>query len=1637
MTENLMSTKTLQSQIGSLLKRMTPSNWRRDKPILVQDHTGIDLSQETTASVARKLTNARAQIEAERQSYRNLFGFSQEGYFITDRKGLIREVNAMGCTMLGFPEKDVVGKQLDSYIDVKERPAFLSHIANLIKSGNFHQWESVLLRHPDQKMNVLIKVSPIHDFQDHMVGLNWLIRDITKHQEIEERLKRNTGQLKEAQQLGHVGSWEWDVQQNEVTWSDEMYRIYGLEPQSVKITYEGFLERVHPDDQTHVRSVIANSFKTRQPYSFDHRIVQPTGTIRNLHSQGVLLLDEDGQVVRMLGSGQDVTDQKHVEEELHRLNFELEERVERRTQELSHANERLKRVVVERAHNQEAIQQLNRELDRRVSELQTILNVLPVGVTVAYDPQISYITTNQMGQKILGVSRSENTPAALDQVLPYKALKNGVEINAEERVLNRAIAQSITIRDDEVDLQYEDGSVVNLLTYASPLYDEQEKVRGGVAAFIDITKRKVVEKQLALQYAVARVLAESKEVGEASNKVLEVICRETGWEMGIFWCFDHDANNLYVENIWQKPGLNQNELAEVSRKLFPLPGEGLSGSVYLNNQPLWLVDFSDQPNFPRKEVATNSGFTGVVSFPLRRGEGEVLGVMEFFGRKIQPATPDLMDMFNAFASQIGEFMGRTYAEDLRAMQVKQQAVITQLSQQALLSDDLHTFLAEACNQISEVLSIDFCHVLEVMPEKNQLMFRSAAGWQEEILRSTLDLEPDSQFLYALSDNQPISIHEISSEDRFQVSPFLLKHGIVSGMSVAISGRSQAFGLLEVYNKHRRSFTPDKLHFLQGVSHVLAAAIQHHEVKEALRLSRNQIAVILSGIADGITAQNSEGKLIYANDAAAHIIGYANTDELINAPLESITSMFQMFDESGELLPLNKLPGRLALLGIPSDPMTLRFKVLKSGEERWSVVKSQAVMNDAGKVEMAVNIFHDITDLKRSELAQRLLAATSVILADDLEYETRMANVAKLLVPSLADWCAIDILDENKKLQRLAVVHTDPDMVQWAHEIHKRFPPDPNSPSGAYKVVRTNKAEYQPIIPQEMIDAIPNQEQRELVEKLGLSSYIVVPLSARGHTFGVLSLIWAESGKHYSPDDLTLAEELARRAALAMDNARLYEEAQRLNTELEDRVNRRTIQLERTNIRLVEEVNERKMAEEKFRLLNIELEERVVDRTSELKATNHKLQREVLERELADEALQISLQKTRELYEISQTMGLVNTPDELLMTLLSSSYLKSAIRASVAIFDQVWEEDGVHPSVCTIIFAWNKNPETLLYIGQEMTLVEYGLIEPYSQNETIIIADINHDPRVNEVMCQRLKNIGVVGSVIFPLVAGGEWYGALSLHFDDVIMFNPDDLRHLEGLVDEVAMGIYNFRLLEAEAHARREAEEANNLKLKFLAMVSHELRTPLTSIKGFSTTLLADDVEWDPENQRDFIETISSEADKLTELIEQLLNVSRLEAGTIRISPRRVEWNQIILTSLAQLNTLTADHHLNIEESESVLPILYVDVMRVSQVVTNLVTNAVRYSPKNTTITITAEKLSDKFIKVQVIDEGVGIPPEARGRVFEAFQQLDREKGGTQGAGLGLSICQGLIEAHGGRIWVDDDHVGPGTTMSFTLPVAE
>ena len=186
---------------------------------------------------------------------------------------------------------------------------------------------------------------------------------------------------------------------------------------------------------------------------------------------------------------------------------------------------------------------------------------------------------------------------------------------------------------------------------------------------------------------------------------------------------------------------------------------------------------------------------------------------------------------------------------------------------------------------------------------------------------------------------------------------------------------------------------------------------------------------------------------------------------------------------------------------------------------------------------------EIARRMRSEEAQSILIEAGAVLSSSLDYRATLSDVASLVVPRLADWAAVDVLGDDGLLKRVAIAHTDPEKIAWARRLQAEYPSDPDSSQGAYQVVRTGRAEFYPDISDEMLVSLARDEEHlRLMRELGFTSAILVPLAARGRTLGVITLVSAESEHVYGHADLELARELARHAALAVDNARLYEEA---------------------------------------------------------------------------------------------------------------------------------------------------------------------------------------------------------------------------------------------------------------------------------------------------------------------------------------------------------------------------------------------------------------------------------------------------------------------------------------------------------------
>jgi len=254
-----------------------------------------------------------------------------------------------------------------------------------------------------------------------------------------------------------------------------------------------------------------------------------------------------------------------------------------------------------------------------------------------------------------------------------------------------------------------------------------------------------------------------------------------------------------------------------------------------------------------------------------------------------------------------------------------------------------------------------------------------------------------------------------------------------------------------------------------------------------------------------------------------------------------------------------------------------------------------------------------------------------------------------------------------------------------------------------------------------------------------------------------------------------------------------------------------------------------------------------------------------------------------------------------------------------------------------------------------------------------------------------------------------------------------DLRiqsiRIQGAGDEPLGRILVFQDITSE----RELDRA---KSALLSAVSHELRTPLAAIKGYTTTLLAEDVDWDPAARREFLQVILEETERLTRLVNNLLDLSRLEAGALMLQRQPYPLDAILARVKRDLRG--ESHPISIQLPPD-LPPVDVDPARIEVVFRNLLDNAIRYTPPGTPIVVSAT-VADGMVIVRVHDEGPGIPPEHRERIFDRFYRIPGHIR-TSGAGLGLAICKGFVEAHGGRIWLAED--GPGATFLFTLPIWE
>jgi PAS domain S-box-containing protein len=306
-------------------------------------------------------------------------------------------------------------------------------------------------------------------------------------------------------------------------------------------------------------------------------------------------------------------------------------------------------------------------------------------------------------------------------------------------------------------------------------------------------------------------------------------------------------------------------------------------------------------------------------------------------------------------------------------------------------------------------------------------------------------------------------------------------------------------------------------------------------------TREQLQDMLGSLSEAVTVTDRARRMRYANQAAADLLGCESPEELLSLPLGAIFAQWDATHEDGRPMVATDVPSYKIVHGEPAEPLLTRIVHRETGEQRWRLVKAAPLRDRTGEL-MAVSVIEDVTEAKEAELRQRFLAQAGSTLTSSLNFEETLQSVAQLVVPGLADWCAVDVVDSNDRLNLVAVAHADPDKVAFAREFRARYPPDPAEDSGLYGVLRSGRPELYPELPDELLEqSIQDREQLESIRALGMRSVMLIPMDVGGRTIGVLTMVSAESHRAFDEDDLVFAGDLARRAATAVENARLYTE----------------------------------------------------------------------------------------------------------------------------------------------------------------------------------------------------------------------------------------------------------------------------------------------------------------------------------------------------------------------------------------------------------------------------------------------------------------------------------------------------------------
>lgn len=738
--------------------------------------------------------------------------------------------------------------------------------------------------------------------------------------------------------------------------------------------------------------------------------------------------------------------------------------------------------------------------------------------------------------------------------------------------------------------------------------------------------------------------------------------------------------------------------------------------------------------------------------------------------------------------------------------------------------------------------------------------------------------------------------------------------------------------------------------------------ERKRAERALAHSREELAAILSGVADGITVQRPGGQIAYANEAAARLIGYPSVDALLERPSGEMLGKFELMTPSGEPFPLADLPGRRVLEGLPGDETLLRFRIVATGEERWAVVHAAPVFAPDGSIQFAITTFHDVTDRERAVASLRERARQQAAVASLGQQALARVDLAVLLHTAIERVCdTLDVqyvaLMELRAEEGGAVMRAG---AGWPREMIGRYvaPLENGSLSGYTLQMR------EPVIVEDLRTESRFAVAPALLER-GIVSSIGVIVQGEGQPFGALNA-FSTRPRHFSGDDVHFLQSVANVLAAAVDRE-WVEEARRAA--------------------LRREQVAREQAEDAARRLSFLADmSRVLARSLDYGTTLREVARLVVP-------------------GIADWCGVYIRQPDGSIHLLAAEHIDPA---RVALAHELYASFPADPDARTGVGA-------VIRTGQPEFLPRI--------DDALLVASAR-SPRHLEL----LRALGLASYLIVPLKARGRTFGAITLvSSSPERAFSDDDRALAEDMAQRAAQAIDNAQLYE-------DAQEAIRMRDVFFSVAAHELRTPITALSG-QAQLLRRRAERDgnlAERDRRAVATIGDQAQRLTRLVNAMLDIARIERGQLRLDTQRLDLAALVGHLVDEMR-LTADRHTIQLELPDRPVMIDGDALRLEQVVQNLVSNATKYSPGGGMIEVAVEQRDDQACLI-VVDQGIGISAADLPHIFERFYRADHENAAhITGMGVGLYVVKEIVALHGGSITADSV-LGRGSTFTVCFP---